>query len=129
MSENCLLYLVYYLGLKGRTTVHGFRSTFSTVLNENGFHPDAIELQLSHLEGDGVRAAYNAAERLPERRRMMCWWADFLDKARGSPPASADPSKPELSHPAFAEGFEQRGKAGIPTGLPRQTSEHAAEGV
>jgi integrase len=84
MSENCLLYAIYYLGLKGKTTVHGFRSTFSTVCNESGFNRDWIELQLAHTEDDDVRAAYNSAQWLPQRRQMMCWWANFLDKARNS---------------------------------------------
>jgi len=82
MSENCLLYALYHLGFKGKATVHGFRSTFSTALNEAGFSGDWIELQLAHAEDDEVRAAYNAAQWLPQRRKMMSWWADYLDKAR-----------------------------------------------
>jgi hypothetical protein len=50
----------------------------STLLNEQGFNPDAIERQLAH-KAAGVRATYNAAEYLPERRRMMQHWADYLD--------------------------------------------------
>ena len=82
MSENALLYLTYRLGYKGKATVHGFRGTFSTVLNENDFKPDHIELQLAHTEDDEVRAAYNAAQWLPQRRTMMAWWADFLEERR-----------------------------------------------
>jgi integrase len=77
-----LLYLVYFLGLKGKTTVHGFRSTFSTALNKNGFNSDWIEIQLAHAEDDEIRAAYNAAQWLPQRREMMCWWASYLDALR-----------------------------------------------
>jgi integrase len=62
-----------------RTTGHGFRSTASTILNENGFHADVIERQLAHGERNKVRAAYNHAQYLPERRKMMQWWADYLD--------------------------------------------------
>jgi integrase len=82
MSENCLIYAIYHLGYKSKATTHGFRSTFSTVLNENGFNGDWIEIQLAHAEDDETRAAYNAALYLPQRRQMMCWWADFLDKAK-----------------------------------------------
>jgi integrase len=89
MSENCRLYAIYHLGYKSRATTHGFRSTFSTVLNENGFNGDWIELQLAHAENDETRAAYNAAQWLPQRRQMMCWWADFLEKARGIAPIAS----------------------------------------
>jgi hypothetical protein len=54
----------------------------STCLNEQGFPPDAIELQLAHSERNEVRAAYNRAKRIPERRAMMQSWADYLDKLR-----------------------------------------------
>lgn len=60
-------------------TAHGFRSMASTLLNEQGFPPDVIELQLAHKERNKVRAAYNRAERLEERRQMMQAWADYLD--------------------------------------------------
>jgi integrase len=65
-------------------TPHGFRSMASTLLNENGFNRDWIERQLAHVEGNSVRAAYNYAEYLPERRNMMQWWADYLDTLRQS---------------------------------------------
>lgn len=51
----------------------------STLLNEQGWHPDLIELQLAHAERNEVRSAYNRAQRLPERRTMMQSWADYLD--------------------------------------------------
>jgi hypothetical protein len=54
----------------------------STLLNELGFPPDIIELQLAHQERDEVRAAYNRAQRLDERRKMMHAWADYLDSLR-----------------------------------------------
>jgi len=58
---------------------HGFRTIASTLLNEQGWHPDLIELQLAHQERNTVRAAYNRAQRLAERRKMMQAWADYLD--------------------------------------------------
>jgi integrase len=64
---------------------HGFRSMASTLLNEQGWHPDVIELQLAHKDKDETRRTYNRAARLPDRRKMMSAWADYLDvlKARG----------------------------------------------
>ncbi|MGE0386740.1 MAG: tyrosine-type recombinase/integrase [Gammaproteobacteria bacterium] len=80
MSENTINAALRRLGYtKDEMTGHGFRSTASTLLNEQGWNPDAIERQLAHAERDGVRAAYNRAEHLPERRRMMQAWADYLD--------------------------------------------------
>ncbi len=58
-------------------TGHGFRSMASTILNEQGWHADAIERQLAHAERNKVRGAYNYAEHLPERRKMMQAWADL----------------------------------------------------
>jgi integrase len=63
-------------------TGHGFRSMASTLLNEQGWRYDAVERQLAHAERNGVRAAYNYAEHLPERREMMQAWADFLASLR-----------------------------------------------
>ncbi len=83
MSENTVLAALRSMGYeKGQMTAHGFRSMASTLLNENGFHPDWIERQLAHVEGNSVRAAYNYAEYLPERREMMQWYADYLDRLR-----------------------------------------------
>ena len=64
----------------GKMTPHGFRGMASTLLNEHGFPPDVIERQLAHVEGNQVRAAYNRAEYLDQRRDMMQWWGDFLDE-------------------------------------------------
>jgi integrase len=65
---------------------HGFRAMASTSLNEQRWHPDLIELQLAHAERNKVRAAYNRAERIQERRKMMQAWAGYLDglKAGGN---------------------------------------------
>jgi integrase len=81
ISENTMIYALYRLGYRSRVTVHGFRSTASTILNEAHFNRDWIEMQLAHADG-GVRAIYNAAEWLPGRREMMGWWADQLDAMR-----------------------------------------------
>jgi integrase len=80
MSENTVNAALRRLGYsKDEMTGHGFRSMASTLLNEQGWHRDAIERQLAHAERNAVRAAYNYAEHLPERRRMMQSWADYLD--------------------------------------------------
>lgn len=64
---------------KGFSTSHGLRHTASTLLNEMGFNPDVIELQLAHLDKDRMRRTYNKAELMPERIKMMQSWADYLD--------------------------------------------------
>lgn len=80
MSENTVNAALRRLDYRSdELTGHGFRSMASTLLNEQGWHRDAIERQLAHGERNAVRAAYNYAEHLPERRRMMQSWADFLD--------------------------------------------------
>ena len=70
------------LGYKGKMCFHGFRTIGSTLLNELGWSADAIERQLSHTSKDHVRAAYNRASYLAERREMMQAWADYLDKLK-----------------------------------------------
>ena len=83
MSDNAILSAMRRMGIgKEEMTGHGFRSMASTTLNEQGWHPDLIELQLAHAERNAVRAAYNKAQRLPERRKMMQAWADHLDSLR-----------------------------------------------
>ncbi|MHB8742679.1 MAG: tyrosine-type recombinase/integrase [Sulfuricaulis sp.] len=79
MSENTMLYAIYRMGYHSRATGHGFRATASTILNEQGWLADVIERQLAHAERNKVRAAYNHAEHMPERRKMMQAWADYLD--------------------------------------------------
>jgi integrase len=79
MSNNTMLYALYRMGYHGRATVHGFRAMASTALNEMGFRSDVVERQLAHSEQNAVRAAYNRAEYLPERREMMIYWANYLD--------------------------------------------------
>lgn len=83
MSENTVNAALRRLGYtKDDMTGHGFRSMASTLLNEQGWHRDAIERQLAHQERDAIRAAYNYADHLLERRRMMQAWADYLDGLR-----------------------------------------------
>ena len=90
MSENTVNAALRRLGYsKDQMTGHGFRSMASTHLNEHGWHRDAIERQLAHAERDGVRAAYNFAEHLPERRRMMQAWADYLDALKAGAKVTA----------------------------------------
>jgi integrase len=79
ISENAMQYAMNRMGYHGRATVHGFRSTASTILNERGFAPDVIERQLAHVESNSVRAAYNHSEYLPQRKELMQRWADYLD--------------------------------------------------
>jgi integrase len=80
MSANTLQYFSNRLGYAGRSTIHGIRTVASTVLNESlKWHPDVIELQLAHLVGSKVRRAYNRAEHLNERRKMMQWWSDYIE--------------------------------------------------
>lgn len=83
LSENTLNGALRRLGYSSeQMTAHGFRSIASTLLNERGIHPDLIELQLAHAERNRVRAAYNRAQRLAERRVMMQNWADYVDSLR-----------------------------------------------
>lgn len=83
ISNNTMLFALYRLGYKGKMTGHGFRAVASTILNETGFNPDVIERQLAHCERNEVRGAYNRAEYLQERKKMMQHWADYLDSIEG----------------------------------------------
>jgi integrase len=79
MNENVINNMIHDLGYKGKLVAHGFRSLASTTLNEQGFSSDVIEKQLAHEEENKVRAAYNRAEYLQERIKMMQAWADYID--------------------------------------------------
>lgn len=79
MNGTTINVMFQKMGYGGSFTPHGLRSTASTILNEHGFGRDAIERQLAHTERDEIRAAYNHADYLPERKRMMQTWADYLD--------------------------------------------------
>ena len=83
MSDGTIRTALITLGYDSTMqTAHGFRTIASTLLNEQGWSPDAIERQLAHAPRDAVRAAYNRAQYLDERRRMMQSWADYLDSLR-----------------------------------------------
>ncbi|GAB2198400.1 tyrosine-type recombinase/integrase [Sessilibacter sp. MAH4] len=89
MSDNTMRRAIFKLGYDGnhegktKANPHGFRATASSILNETGFNPDAIERQLSHMERNGVRAAYiHHARFLEERINLMQWWANYLDSLK-----------------------------------------------
>ena len=83
MSDNTVNAALRRLGYSTEDmTGHGFRTMASTLLHELGWNTDAIERQLAHAERDPIKAAYNRAQHLPERRRMMQAWADYLDALR-----------------------------------------------
>jgi integrase len=83
MSDNTIRSALQSLGYDADVmTAHGFRTTASTLLNEQGWSPDAIERQLAHAPRDSVRAAYNRAQYMDERRNMMQSWSDYLDKLK-----------------------------------------------
>lgn len=79
ISDSTILMLLYRMGYKGKMTGHGWRSIGSAWANEHGYSPDAIERQLAHSPDDRIRAVYNRAEYLPERRQMLQDWANWLD--------------------------------------------------
>ena len=80
MSNNTVNAALRRMGYsKEEMTGHGFRAMASTILHEQGWPSDMIERQLAHAERNSVKAAYNHAEYLPERRKMMQQWSDFLD--------------------------------------------------
>lgn len=83
ISNNTMLFALYRLGYKGKMTGHGFRAVASTILNEMNLKSDVIERQLAHCERNEVRGAYNRAEYLIERKRMMQQWSDYLDSIMG----------------------------------------------
>ena len=78
ISDATIGRIIERMGYKGRVTPHGFRSLASSILNEQGFNPDAIERQLAHIENNKIRAAYNRADYLNERKEFMQWYSDFL---------------------------------------------------
>jgi len=108
MSNNTITAALPRLGYNGdEMTAHGFRAMASTCLNELGWHPDLIELQLAHAERNKVRAAYNRAERLSDRTKMMQEWADHLDRLRvtksASPPEHVAASREFIANDSDAQ--------------------------
>ena len=83
LGESTLANALRIMGYReDEMTPHGFRAMASTLLNEKGYPPDAIERQLAHVPHERIRGIYNRAEYLPERRRMMDDWAAYLDELR-----------------------------------------------
>lgn len=83
LSDATVLNAIRRMGYtKDEMSTHGFRSLASTLLNELGYNRDWIERQLAHGERNDVRAAYNYAEYLPQRTKMLQEWADYLDKLK-----------------------------------------------
>lgn len=80
ISDGTINMIIKRMGYAGRLVGHGFRTIASTILNEQGFRGDVIERQLAHGEKNDVRAAYNRAQYLSERKVMMQWWGDHLEK-------------------------------------------------
>ncbi|MFD0894745.1 tyrosine-type recombinase/integrase [Luteolibacter ambystomatis] len=115
ISENFANNIIRKMGYEGKVVGHGFRSMFSTVLNEAGFNRDAVERQLAHKERNRVRAAYNRAEYWEIRGPMMQWWADFLDKAmRSDPRAGRGRSLEGFIMPAVVPGRIELGSCQPP---------------
>jgi integrase len=79
MTATTLNRALERMGYARKFSSHGFRATASTILNEMNYRPDVIERQLAHRERNKVRASYNRAEYLPERRTMMQQWANTVD--------------------------------------------------
>jgi integrase len=79
-----MLGALYKMGFHSLPTVRGFRSTVSTLLNDRGHNPDVIERLLSHKAENKVRATYNRAEYLDQRKWPLQWWEDYLDYLMGS---------------------------------------------
>jgi len=90
MSNNTILFALYRTGYRGRMTGHGFRGVASTILHEQGWPHEHIELQLAHQERDDISAAYNHALYLKPRAAMMQAWGDHLDKLRGRKERATD---------------------------------------
>lgn len=107
ISNNTLLYALYRLGYHSRQTTHGFRRIASTILNEAGFRAEAIEKQLAHEERNKIRAAYNAAEYMGERRAMLQWYADFMDAIKAGGPVPDVP--PRAPSSALLQVFNREG--------------------
>lgn len=84
MSDGAINATLRRLGYDTKTEhcAHGFRGMASTLLHELGFNSDYIERQLAHKEGNAIKAAYNHARHLPERKAMMQQWANYLDSLR-----------------------------------------------
>ncbi|MDR1686246.1 MAG: tyrosine-type recombinase/integrase [Desulfovibrio sp.] len=112
ISDMGLLNALYRMGFKEDMSIHGFRSVFSTILNEQGVNSDYIEAQLAHKSSDKVRDAYNRAEYMVQRRAIMQSWSDYLDSLRESAAVTfspdVEPDIPPVDRPRFV--LRQGGK-------------------
>lgn len=82
ITASSITRAIHRTSFYGRLTLHGFRSMWSTLLNEEGFNPDVIEAALAHKSGDSLRDTYNRTTYLEQREKMMQWVGDFFDSAR-----------------------------------------------
>jgi len=118
MSVNTVNAALRRLGYaRDEMTGHGFRAMACTCLNELGWHPDVIELQMAHGGRNKVRAAYNQAERLAERTKMMQAWADYLDRLRagGGEIVATDAAPPVPSSDAVHQSSKRKKSHSVPT--------------
>lgn len=106
MSATTVNRVLDRLGYSGLFSGHAFRTTASTLLNTYGFDADWIERQLAHSPGNKVRASYNHAQYLEQRRIMLQWWADLVDTLRlhGETSRPSVPPLPAIVRRAIAEG-------------------------
>jgi integrase len=104
MTATTLNRALERMGFNGKDSMgfsaHGFRATASTILNEIGFRPEVIERQLAHAERNKVRASYNQAEYLEERRAMMQQWADITEDMAHVRAGTPKPTLPPPNNPA-----------------------------
>jgi integrase len=114
LSDGTLNSTLARLGYKGIATAHGFRTLFSTCANEAGWNSDVIEKQLSHEERDDVRGAYNRAQWLPERVKLMQWWANHLQRLRAVSAPSLGSQKAVLRSPGGRDGTRVRKRLDAP---------------
>lgn len=107
MSENTMLYGCYRMGYRSRQTIHGFRALGSTWANESqNYRSDWIELALAHAEDDTVRAAYNSAQHLLQRARMLQDWGDYVDAC--GRPENDDAAFSSVNRNGISDDDEQR---------------------
>ena len=111
LSDGTLNSALARLGYKGIATAHGFRTLFSTCANEADWNSDVIEKQLSHEERDDVRGAYNRAQWLPERVKLMQWWANHLQSLRA---VSAPSPGSHKTSPGSRQGTRVRKRPDVP---------------
>ena len=102
ISNNTLLVALARMGYKGRMTGHGFRAlAMSTIKERLGYRHEVVDRQLAHAPKDKVASAYDRAQYLVERRKMMQEWADYLEALeRGDTPQPRRHGSLELVWPA-----------------------------